>query len=140
MPDTPIGRELRRRLWRLVLPSYVLVVFVAAGAVWLNDRESDARQAEDHAAEIARATDACEARNDFRSALRELITVATAPSGAEAVNLTSQDSFDQLPPEMQAYLIELQADLVADGAPSPGHLAKFAESLEPEDCDRIGVE
>lgn len=137
MPDSPLGRELRRRLWRLVIPSYVLVVFVAAGAVWLNDRESDARQAQDHAAEIARAVDACQARNGFREALKELIGVATAPSGAEAVDLTSPESFAYLDAAQQAYLIELQADLVAQGGPGSEHLAEFAESLEPEDCSMI---
>ena len=74
MPDTPIGRELRRRLWRLVLPSYVLVVLVAAGAVWLNDKESDQRAAADKQAELARDQGSCETRNEFREVFETVFT------------------------------------------------------------------
>lgn len=135
MPNTLLGKELRRRVALLILPAYLAIVVAAVIGVVAYQHEADQRAQADQDAEVARDQGACEVRNEFRVVIGELIHAAV--SAAEPLDLTAPPSFPGTPEWFQTYIGELGAEASA-GAEQTDGLAEFAaSSLEPENCEAI---
>lgn len=120
------------------VPVYVGLAVGALAIVTVNDHQTEARIAAQKSAEVERAVDNCQRRNELAGAIKELVARATAPSDAAMVGLTTLTAYAALDPEVQVYLAELQdALLAASHGGSTDALIEFADHLKREDCSAL---
>lgn len=94
----------------LVIPGFVRLEQVAGDAKdAAHDAERAVEVAESEAA--ARAVEACQSRRDTILVLRNLVEVAYAGGGGLGPIFTTSPGFDDLSPDLRAYLAELERRL-----------------------------
>ena len=113
--------------WRLRVPlgplavAYILIVAMAAAGFWAMDRQDQAR---------------CEDLVAGRQVLRDLVELTDDNGGG--LHLTAVPGFDDLPPETQRYMANIEAATRTDPG-EPDRPSRFVtealELLEVPTCD-----
>lgn len=118
-----------RRRWQAI--AYVVLVATFVTVSWNNNRAIDREV-------IDRQIEDCNVLNVTQQILMEIVEAAVA--GSTAADLTSAPNFENLDPEIQQYLRELNGVLADNAEPTPygEYLIRFAhERLMPRDCSAI---